>query len=195
MENNKYIIISLGGSLIVPNKIDSIFLKKFILMVKDYTNKGYHFVIITGGGKTCREYNSSLKEIVKPTNEDLDWMGISATRLNAELVRISFADLAYEKVLLNPDLVPQTDKLVIVGGGWKPGSSSDLDAVRSAKSVGASKLINLSNRLTCISNCISGCTRTSNMVIKFSYLLSPKNKFISSKFSGEIFPLLYTPDS
>jgi uridylate kinase len=145
MEKNNFIILSLGGSIIVPNQINSEFLKKFILTIKKYIEKGYRFIIITGGGRTCRSYNDSLKQVVKPTSEDLDWLGIQATRLNAELVRICFQDLAYEKVLLDPDMIPDTDKPIIVGGGWKPGNSSDLAAIRSAVRVGASKVINLSN--------------------------------------------------
>lgn len=145
MQNKEQIVMSLGGSLIVPDEIDVEFLKLFVETIKDYIPKGINFLIITGGGKICRKYNTSLKEIVNPSNEDLDWMGIATTRLNAELVRICFGDLAYEKVILNPDLIPQTDKPIIVGGGWKPGNSSDMAAIYSAKSIGATKIINLSN--------------------------------------------------
>lgn len=145
MEKNNYIVISLGGSIIIPDQIDTDFLKNFISLIKEYTEKGYSFIIITGGGKICRTYNDSLEKIIKPTDEDLDWMGISATRLNAELVRIAFGDLAYERILLDPEIIPKTEKPIIVGGGWKPGNSSDLAAIRSAIRVGASKLINLSN--------------------------------------------------
>jgi len=145
MDKSNYIIISLGGSIIVPDNIDTDFLKDFVLVIGEYVKKGYHFVIITGGGKTCRRYNDSLEQIIKPTEKDLDWMGISVTRLNAELVRIAFGDLAYETIILDPDLIPKTEKPVLVGGGWKPGNSSDLAAVHSAQKVGAEKLINLSN--------------------------------------------------
>jgi uridylate kinase len=145
MSKNNQIVLSLGGSLIIPDEIDVSFLNLFISTIKDYVSRGYSFVIITGGGKICRRYNDSLKQIVSPSNDDLDWMGISVTRLNAEFVRICFGDLAFEKVVLNPDLIPETDKPIIVGGGWKPGNSSDLSAVHSARSVGATKIINLSN--------------------------------------------------
>lgn len=145
MNNNNYIVISLGGSIILPNKLDIDFLRKFVLIIREYVKKGYKFIIITGGGKICREYNDSLEQITKVTNEDLDWLGIAATRLNAELVRISFGDLAYKKILLDPDLIPNTEKPIIIGGGWKPGNSSDLAAVHVAIKVEALKLINLSN--------------------------------------------------
>jgi uridylate kinase len=145
MDKNKKIVISLGGSLIVPDEIDVLFLNSFISTIKEYILKGFSFVIITGGGKVCRRYNESLKKITTPTTENLDWLGIAATRLNAEFVRIAFGGLAYEKVILDPDLIPETNKPVIVGGGWKPGNSSDLAAIHGAKSVGCSKIINLSN--------------------------------------------------
>jgi uridylate kinase len=145
MDKNKKIVISLGGSLIVPDEIDVPFLNSFIATIKEYILKGFSFVIITGGGKVCRRYNESLKKITTPTTENLDWLGIAATRLNAEFVRIAFGDLAYEKVVQDPDQMPETNKPVIVGGGWKPGNSSDLAAIHAAKSVRALRIVNLSN--------------------------------------------------
>jgi len=145
MDKEKHIIISLGGSLIVPDEIDTEFLKSFVKTIKEYVQEGFHFVIITGGGRTCRKYNEASSKISSPTNEELDWLGISTTRVNAELISIAFGDLAYEKIIMDPDVIEATDKPIIVGGGWKPGNSSDLAAVHSAKSFDAKKLINLSN--------------------------------------------------
>jgi len=145
MERKNQIVISLGGSLIIPDEIDVAFLNLFVSTIKEYVSHGYKFLIITGGGKICRRYNDSLKQIVEASNVDLDWLGIAATRLNAEFVRICFGDLAYEKVVLDPDQIPVAEKSIIIGGGWKPGNSSDLAAVHGAKSIGATKIINLSN--------------------------------------------------
>lgn len=145
MNNNRQIVISLGGSLIIPDDIDVDFIKLFVETVKEYVSHGFSFLIVTGGGKICRKYNNSLKEVVNASNEDLDWMGIATTRLNAEFIRICFGDLAFNKVILDPDFIPETTKPIIVGGGWKPGNSSDLAAVYSAKSIGAKTIINLSN--------------------------------------------------
>jgi len=143
--NIKYIVISLGGSIIVPEQVDTEFLKEFVKTIKEYIERGFRFVIITGGGKTCRNYNKSLEQVVDPSLEDLDLMGIAGTRLNAELVRICFGNLAYEDIILDPDSIPMNNKSIIVGGGWKPGNSSDLAAIHAAKSVGATTIINLSN--------------------------------------------------
>ncbi len=139
------IIISLGGSLIVPENIDVDFLKEFKALILAQISKGNKFVIITGGGKICRKYNEAAENIITPTKDDLDWLGIAVTRLNAELLRIIFGENAHAEIILDPNVVPKMDKPVMFGGGWKPGNSSDLAAIHAAISVGAKKLINLSN--------------------------------------------------
>jgi uridylate kinase len=145
MEHSQYIVISLGGSLIIPDEIDVEFLKEFTGTLKEYADKGFRFVIITGGGRTARTYALSAKEINNPSNIDLDWIGIAVTRLNAEFIRVLFDDYAGPEILFNPEIAPTTDKPIIVGGGWKPGNSSDLAAVIAAKTIGAQSVINLSN--------------------------------------------------
>ena len=47
----KTFVISLGGSLIVPDSYDVDFLKKFKSLIESYVKKSYKFVIICGGGK------------------------------------------------------------------------------------------------------------------------------------------------
>ncbi len=143
--NEEKIVISLGGSLIVPEEIDVEFISKFVSVIKKYTSKGFKFVIITGGGKICRRYNDAAEKLITPLKDDLDWLGIATTRLNSELVRIAFGDLAFNKIIMDPDFILETDKPIILGAGWKPGNSSDLAAIHSAISVGAKKIINLSN--------------------------------------------------
>ena len=56
----KTIILSLGGSIIVPDKIDSAFLKKFKRLILKHLPK-YNFVIFCGGGKIARNYQAAGK--------------------------------------------------------------------------------------------------------------------------------------
>mgnify|MGYP001574713935 CR=1 FL=1 len=56
------LVISLGGSVIVPDKVDYIFLRKFIKIVKTYSRRE-KIVIITGGGGTFRRYMLSLEKV------------------------------------------------------------------------------------------------------------------------------------
>jgi uridylate kinase len=140
------VVISLGGSIIVPKDIDEVFLKKFREMILDFTKKGNRAVIVAGGGHTCRWYNKAAEKVNKEvSHEDLDWLGIKATKLNAELVRTMFGKSAYEEVIDDPTQPIKTDKKIIIGSGWKPGCSSDKDAVLLAINFNMGTLINLSN--------------------------------------------------
>ena len=62
------IVISLGGSLIVPDKIDYEFLDEF----KDTIRKHYKthkFIVVAGGGSIARKYIEALKKEKKSKNE------------------------------------------------------------------------------------------------------------------------------
>ena len=142
------IVMSVGGSLIVPGAIDTTFLislKKFIDM--ETTSKGRRFIIIAGGGRTARNYQEAAGAVSDLDAEDLDWMGIHATRLNGHLLRTIFRHTAHRVMITNPDEildVPKNEK-VVIAAGYRPGSSTDLRAVQIAEKIGATKVINLSN--------------------------------------------------
>lgn len=139
------IVISLGGSLIVPDQIDIDFLREFRALILAQIQVGKKFVIITGGGKINKRYNDAVRELGNPTDEDLDWIGIAALKLNAELVRVMFAEYANRKVVDNITNEFKFEKSIVVGSAYEPGKSSDWDAVSAAQTIGAKKIINLSN--------------------------------------------------
>ncbi len=142
---NETIIISLGGSLIVPEEIDTGFLKEFKELILSHVAQGKKFVIITGGGGTNRKYNEAARNLAEPSHVDLDWIGIAALKLNAELIRVMFSEYANQKVVENLSNPFSFEKSIVVGSAYEPGKSSDWDAVEAAKTVGAKKMINLSN--------------------------------------------------
>lgn len=147
MTNQETIVMSVGGSLIVPGEIDTDFLSSFKSLVETQTAQGRRFIIITGGGRTARKYADAAKAVSDLDNEDLDWLGIHATRLNGHLLRTIFKNTAYPVMVTNPDDVldiPPSAQLV-VAAGYRPGASTDLRAVQIAARVGAKKVINLSN--------------------------------------------------
>ncbi|MAF24580.1 UMP kinase [bacterium] len=142
----KTTVLSLGGSLIAPGKIDINFLKKFRSLILDHVKKGNRVIIITGGGDTCRNYQAAAEKVNRKSEiDDLDWIGIASTKLNAELIRTLFGDLAHGQVLANPNRKVSTNKKIIIGAGYKPGHSSDVDAVLLAKAYGADNVVNLTN--------------------------------------------------
>ncbi len=139
------IVISVGGSLIVPDQIDTAFLKKFKTFIETEVKNNKRFVIITGGGKTARRYQDATRKISNLTDEDLDWLGIHATRLNGHLLRTVFRDIAHPILLKNPNKKITATEPVVIAGGWKPGWSTDYVAVQLAKKIEAKRLINLSD--------------------------------------------------
>ncbi|MCX6722557.1 MAG: UMP kinase, partial [Candidatus Staskawiczbacteria bacterium] len=141
--NKETIIISLGGSLVVPNDIDLGFLKNFKHTLQKYIGK-YRFFIIVGGGKIARNYQKALLEF-GGQNKDRDWIGINITRLNAEIIKQMFASNAYPKIIVDPNIKVKTNKDVVVGAGWKPGWSTDYVATLMAKNHNVKTIINLSN--------------------------------------------------
>ena len=141
------IVMSVGGSLIVPGAIDTTFLSNLKKFIETETALGRRFIIIAGGGRTARNYQEAAAAVSDLNAEDLDWMGIHATRLNGHLLRTVFRDLAHRVMITNPDEildVPKDEK-VVIASGYRPGSSTDLRAVQIAENIGASKVINLSN--------------------------------------------------
>jgi uridylate kinase len=145
MSMNEIIVISVGGSLICPDNIDINFLKRLKEVIIKHVEKGKRFVLITGGGKTARDYQFAAREIGLLNNEDLDWLGIHATRINAHLVRTIFKHYAELHVNHDPTEKVVFNEKILVASGWKPGFSTDYDAVLLAKQFKVKKIINLSN--------------------------------------------------
>lgn len=146
---NTMCIISLGGSLIVPEEIDSAYLKEFKKTIEEEVGKGWKFVIITGGGKIARKYIEATGSANgNVTDEDKDWLGIHATRLNAHLMRTIFRDIAHPRINTNPhDLEDfyNFKESLLIAAGWRPGFSTDYDAVVLAKYLNIKQIINFSN--------------------------------------------------
>lgn len=148
MTTKETIVMSVGGSLIVPDQIDTAFLTNLKTLIhEETTSNGRRFIIIAGGGKTARRYMDAARAVGDLTSDDIDWLGLYSTRLNGHLLRTIFRDTAYRVMVTNPDDVldvPENESLVIAAG-YRPGASTDLRAVQIADRVGSKKVINLSN--------------------------------------------------
>ena len=104
----KTVVLSLGGSLIVPDKVDVLFLKKLRKIILDFVKKKNRVIIVCGGGKVCRDYNSSAEKIVKVSNVDLDRMGIKATELNVQNIKESSSMYRYKRM---SELINRNEKI------------------------------------------------------------------------------------
>jgi len=141
-------VISLGGSIIAPKGVDTVFLKGFVRLVEDRlaADPRGKLIIVCGGGGLARDYQAALRE-VRPDapGDDLDWVGVAATRVNGELVRRMLRAWCVEDLVIDPTSVSVFAGRVLVAAGWKPGFSSDNDAVVLAQRFSARTLVNLSN--------------------------------------------------
>lgn len=133
MRENKVFVLALGGSIICPDSINTRYLSRFYKKIKELIKKKYKFIIVAGGGKIARNYQNAAGRIIKVPDEDKDWLGIHATRLNAHLLRTIFRKEAH------PVVFDQRFKLknfeghsIIIGSGWHPGWSTDFVAVQIA---------------------------------------------------------------
>lgn len=141
------LVISVGGSLIVPNgSIDTTFLKAFKALIQKQVKRGWRFVIVVGGGGTARHYQQSARAIGKLERDDIDWLGIHSTRLNGHLMRTVLREVAHPIMMKDPTSpLKKWQNPVLTAAGWKPGWSTDYVAARFAKRLGAKIVVNLSN--------------------------------------------------
>jgi uridylate kinase len=150
-------VISLGGSIVAPDAVDVEYLAAFKALVEERiaADAAARFVLVTGGGAPARRYQSAYRAVLERVGgtggaeaaeaAEADWIGIMATRLNAQLVRAVFAAHAPDAVVTDPTSPFAWNSRVLVAAGWKPGFSSDNDAVLLARRFGAPLVINLSN--------------------------------------------------
>ncbi|MGI6439094.1 MAG: UMP kinase [Sphaerochaetaceae bacterium] len=141
-------VLSLGGSIISPKEVDIPFLTQFVAAMGRYLTEHEHtrLIIVTGGGSPARLYQQAYKEICDdPVDEQLDLIGIAATRLNGSLLRALFDSYCDTELVTDPTADFEFNSRVLIASGWKPGFSSDTDAVYLAKRFHSPLIINLSN--------------------------------------------------
>jgi len=144
----KVIVISLGGSLIVPNKINTEFLEQFKKTLLKNTKK-YRFVVVCGGGNSARTYINGLEDQNIPKKQYLQsLLGIATTRLNARFMTNFFGKDANKGIPHEIKEVHQSvqkNKIVFCGAlRYEKNQTSDTVAATLARSFN-SKFINLTN--------------------------------------------------
>ena len=144
----KTTVLSLGGSIVAPEKVDVEFLTRFKASIAGYLEerKDARLILTVGGGAPARIYQEAARKISPSSSaEELDWLGIRATHLNGALVRAVFSEYVENELVTDPTGDFSFDGRILVAAGWKPGFSTDTDAVYLAKRFGAQRVINLSN--------------------------------------------------
>ena len=144
-------VLSVGGSIVAPEYPDVEFVGKFAEMIKDYlsSHKGDKLIFVVGGGGPARIYQKAFRDVTGTApdagTDAADWIGIMATRLNAQFVKACFGELCKEAVVTDPTQAKDFTGSILLAAGWKPGFSTDNDAVLLAEKFGADTVVNLSN--------------------------------------------------
>jgi uridylate kinase len=140
------IVVSLGGSLIVPDDINYRYLKEFKKVILKYSKK-FKFVIVCGGGSVARKYISAIAKEQK-SHKLQSFAGISVTRMNARFVSYFFG-LDPERGI--PHKISEVKKYlrkqdVVFCGAleYKPHQTSDTTAASIAKKFNA-EFVNLTD--------------------------------------------------
>jgi uridylate kinase len=138
---SKTVVVALGGSIVHPDGIDIQFLKDFKKFLAPFLKRGAKFVLVIGGGKLSRNFQEAAEQVSCVTDEDKDWIGIHATRLNAHLLRTIFRDVADPVVIDVRGKIKKLKHPVTIASGWRPGWSTDYVAMRIAADFGVREAI------------------------------------------------------
>jgi len=141
--------ISLGGSLLTGNKDDPTPTltpepyRKYATTLKQLHNHGHQLMVVCGGGKPARHYIQVAKDL-HASRTIQDTLGIKATHINALLLTAALGDAADQTRVYTraTELKHRQPGKILVGGGYKPGSSTDYRAVLLARALDSDAVIN-----------------------------------------------------
>lgn len=166
----RYLVLKVGGSIISPKGeiADEKFLSGLVRTIKsiysDGKNDDLKMIIVTGGGNLSRTYRNMAIKIDDHGEVDQHRIGIVATWMNAELVRLllDVNGLVFKRTLgigvfadsleigvsgIEKDLKDwmNSDKKILISGGFVNGASTDLNAIVLASKVEAEKVYKFSD--------------------------------------------------
>lgn len=140
------ITICFGGSIVAPGNPDTACIQDIVKTVRKLRSQKHEVLIVVGGGELARSYIQAAKDL-KVSSVYQDYIGIAATRLNAQLLISALGDLAeptpvtiFEKAVraMLKDKVP-------VMGGTTPGQTTDAVAAMLAQSSKSELLVFFTN--------------------------------------------------
>lgn len=137
----KKIVLSLGGSVLVPS-LESNNISRYVSVLKKVAENCRIFIVVGGGGE-ARRYIRVARDL-GAGEAAADELGIMVTRLNARLLIAGLGDAAYPRVAENYTEAQEfaQAKKIVVMGGITPAQTTDAVSAVLAESVGADLLIN-----------------------------------------------------
>ncbi|MBI2078764.1 MAG: UMP kinase [Euryarchaeota archaeon] len=140
-------VISIGGSIVAPPNLDTTYIDSLARLLVDLA-KDRKLFCVTGGGWIARQYIEAGRSF-GADEEELDLIGIAATRINAQLLIAALSK--YTEVPVRPlasvDATVESAEgyRIAVMGGTYPGHSTDYVGVELAVKAGAKRFVNATN--------------------------------------------------
>lgn len=135
------VVVSIGGSILIPGNNDSEYISKLADMLKAVCDD-VQIAIVVGGGKTARYYAETGRAL-GGDDYQLDILGIGATRLNAQLLSLALGDMP-DRIAEDPEKLASSSApgKIVVMGGTVPGHTTDAVAAMVAKAMKADRIVN-----------------------------------------------------
>jgi len=136
------VVISLGGSILVPGDGDPAYLARLANLLSDLSTSRKLFAV-TGGGRIARFYIETGRALGAKERR-LDELGIEITRMNARLLAIPLGPRANPepaKTYTEAARLARRHPIVLMGG-TSPGWTTDRVAASLARVVKADRLVN-----------------------------------------------------
>ena len=136
------VVVSLGGSVLVPGDDDARHLRDLAALLRDVSARVKLFVV-TGGGRVARYYIETGRDL-GVGERTLDELGIAVTQLNARLLAAALEGRANRDPATT---YAQAAKLarrfpIVVMAGTRPGHTTDRVSASLARLVHAVRIVN-----------------------------------------------------
>jgi uridylate kinase len=138
----KTVVVSIGGSVVLSDEADALFLRNLTALFKKISNH-YKLFVIVGGGKIARRYIQLGRDL--GFDEDtLDLIGIDVTRVNARIIT-HLLGVSNKIIPHATDEALSLDFPIVVMGGTDPRHSTDLVGAELAEKTHAVRFVNATN--------------------------------------------------
>jgi uridylate kinase len=138
----KTVVVSIGGSVVLSDEPDALFLTKLTTLLKKIS-KEYRLFVIVGGGKIARRYIQLGREL--GFDEDtLDLIGIDVTRVNARIIT-TLLEVSNTEIPHTTREALQFNLPIVVMGGTEPKHSTDTVGAELAEKTHAVRFVNATN--------------------------------------------------
>ncbi len=136
------VVISLGGSIVYGDIIDSNYISSFRKFLEEQSKNTKIFLVV-GGGKIARDYISIASKLGMDEFSQ-DRIGIMASRINASLF---IGNYSYPKIAESVEeaVIASKSYPVVLMGGTEPGHTTDAVSLLIAERVGEKRVINMTS--------------------------------------------------